>query len=242
MLALALVGCASPVPTPSASTGPTATPTPTASPSASRRTAVPTVSPPPTPTPTPRPPADLVGRWRGFWLDDCSDWLVDAAGERWQIDWPAGYAADFEAEGTEAPVLIDGSGEIIARAGDTVGLLGEEVGSAPADCATDRRFVATGISFIEPPAAASEGPLLVSWSLPDQSYAVGDRTFALTGRRAITVGPPDFSGWEVLDEQTLALTEWRDDRSTTGWPISRRGIFTSWSTRPLYAMSAPTDC
>lgn len=76
------------------------------------------------------------------------NWLTDAAGVRWEVQWPAGYQA---AEQGSTVVLLGPDGDVALRPGDRVGVNGE---ADPPDLGSwcmmaDHLFVASEIVFIE---------------------------------------------------------------------------------------------
>lgn len=124
---------------------------PTASPSATDKP-TPADTPRATRSPTPAPTASdpvagdrLTGTLGAESIEGGCPYLEDADGTRWEVIYPQGWRVT--AEPTE---LTDPDGEVVARAGDTVTVTGEEARDMGSFCQIGPIFEASRVVTIEP--------------------------------------------------------------------------------------------
>jgi hypothetical protein len=196
-------------------------PQPTSSPSLPAPSPSPTRAPTPSPFPTPRPDADLVGRLGGdAQLEEGCSWLRDEEGEIWEVVWPEGYEIEFE----YGLPNLHRPGELVALAGDVIGVNGAVPVGPGSLCLVGMPFQATEIVFVDPPAPPVEGALPESELLPDLHFALDSIDLVMTDIRRLQLGHPDFHGWEPVDDHTIALLHHPpadSDPRPRGWPTWR---------------------
>jgi hypothetical protein len=126
-------------------------PTPTATAPISTTIAALATPSPTGPAPTPLPSSadvHIVGRLTWVQIEGYCEYLVDDAGNRWSIHWPPGV--DVGLDGTER-YLMNPDGSVLARDGDTVGVLGALGWFEPAEV-----NVTLNLGMVEPGLVAAD--------------------------------------------------------------------------------------
>jgi hypothetical protein len=109
-------------------------------------------------------------------------------------------------------------GELVALAGDLIGVNGAVPVGQGSRCLVGMPFQATEIVFVDPPAPPVEGALPESEPLPDRHFALDGIDLVMTDIRRLQLGHPDFHGWEPVDDHTIALLHHpRGQRSSSTW-------------------------
>ncbi len=100
------------------------------------------------PEPSPSVTTHLVGTLHGDAdLEVGCAWLTDATGKQWEVLWPAGYRIGFPAG--RDPVLTGPDGDIVARAGDIVALMGGPPSGLGSHCMVGQLFEATAVVDVQ---------------------------------------------------------------------------------------------